>query len=157
MTDLVLGPILRYVGTDQATVWVETDAPCDVELLGHSERTFTVEGQHYALVCVDGLAPAQAHTYDTRLDGRRVWLPPGYDFQALAIRTIGRNVLDLGRSERGRPPASIVLLAGDVHHAYLAEVGFRRDAGVRSAVYQAGCSPFRNALDAHEQQTIRFA
>jgi hypothetical protein len=44
-----------------------------------------------------------------------------------------------------------------VHHAYLAEVGFRRDAGVRSAVYQAVCSPFRNALDAHERRTIRFA
>jgi PhoD-like phosphatase len=91
MTDLVLGPILRYVGTDEATVWVEADAPCEVEVLGHRVGTFTVEGHYYALVCVAGLAPGEAHPYDIRLDGRRVWPPPGYDFPAPAIRTIGRN------------------------------------------------------------------
>jgi hypothetical protein len=46
MPQLVLGPILRYVGKDEATVWVETDAPCVVEVLGHGERTFTVERHH---------------------------------------------------------------------------------------------------------------
>jgi hypothetical protein len=44
-----------------------------------------------------------------------------------------------------------------VHHAYLAEVGFPRGSGVRSAVYQATCSPFRNPLDDHERRAIRFA
>ena len=29
----------------------------------------------------------------------------------------------VGTGERGEPPASIVALSGDVHHAYLAEVG----------------------------------
>jgi hypothetical protein len=43
-----------------------------------------------------------------------------------------------------------------VHHAYLADVAFPRDAAVRSHVYQAVCSPFRNALDAHEQHGVRF-
>jgi hypothetical protein len=64
---------------------------------------------------------------------------------------------DVGSGGRGRPPASIVVLSGDVHHAYLAEVAFRRGADVTSAVYQAVCSPFRNALDAHEQHLVRFA
>ena len=54
-------------------------------------------------------------------------------------------------------PASIVALSGDVHHAYLAEVGFPRGTGMRSAVYQATCSPFRNPLDERERRTIRFA
>jgi hypothetical protein len=54
-------------------------------------------------------------------------------------------------------PASIVALSGDVHHAYLAEVAFPRGSGVRSAVYQATCSPFRNPLDDHERRAIRFA
>jgi hypothetical protein len=54
-------------------------------------------------------------------------------------------------------PASITLLSGDVHHAYLAEVAFPRGSGVRSAVHQAVCSPFRNALDTHERMTIRAA
>ena len=34
MAELVLGPLLRYVGETEATVWVETDEPCEVEILG---------------------------------------------------------------------------------------------------------------------------
>ncbi|MHB8400308.1 MAG: DUF7800 domain-containing protein, partial [Candidatus Limnocylindrales bacterium] len=29
---LVLGPLLRHVGTTDATIWVETSAPCTVEV-----------------------------------------------------------------------------------------------------------------------------
>ena len=32
---VVVGPLLRYVDQDSATVWVETDRPCVVEVLGH--------------------------------------------------------------------------------------------------------------------------
>jgi hypothetical protein len=62
----------------------------------------------------------------------------------------------VGSGGRGRAPATIGVLSGDVHHAYLAEVAFRRDAGVRSHVYQAVCSPFRNALDSHERLGVQF-
>ena len=48
--DLVLGPLLRYVGQDCAHVWVETDSPCEVEVLGAKAPTFHVAGHHYALV-----------------------------------------------------------------------------------------------------------
>jgi hypothetical protein len=44
-----------------------------------------------------------------------------------------------------------------VHHAYLAEVAFPRSARVRSKVWQAVCSPFRNPLDAGERRMMRFA
>jgi hypothetical protein len=67
-----------------------------------------------------------------------------------------RLLVDHGSGGHGRPPASIGFLSGDVHHAYLAEVAFPRSAGVDSAVWQAVCSPFRNALDRHERATIRF-
>ena len=63
---------------------------------------------------------------------------------------------EVGSGERGRPPASICILSGDVHHAYLAEVAFRRDANVSSAVYQAVCSPYRKALGAHERLAVRI-
>jgi len=59
--DLILGPMLRYVDENTATVWVETSAPCEVELRGSpgidgvKSRTFEVRGQHYALVVADGL------------------------------------------------------------------------------------------------------
>jgi hypothetical protein len=49
-----------------------------------------------------------------------------------------------------------VVLSGDVHHAYLCEVAFRRDAGVRSHVFQAVCSPYRNPLAARERRVIRI-
>jgi hypothetical protein len=47
---LLLGPMLRYVGETEATVWVETDAPCEVEVNDARSRTFHVEGHHFALV-----------------------------------------------------------------------------------------------------------
>ena len=50
MPRLVLGPLLRYVSDTEATVWVETDAPCEVDVLGFSAATFEVGGHHYALV-----------------------------------------------------------------------------------------------------------
>ncbi len=34
MGALILGPMLRYVSQTEATVWVETDEPCEVEVLG---------------------------------------------------------------------------------------------------------------------------
>jgi hypothetical protein len=38
MPDLVLGPLLRYINETQATAWVETDGPCEVEILGRRAR-----------------------------------------------------------------------------------------------------------------------
>ena len=73
MAKLVLGPLLRYVGETEAVVWVETDDPCEVEVLGHSEPTFCVAGHHYALVIVDGLEPGSATEYEVALDGERRW------------------------------------------------------------------------------------
>src|ERR671917_1361555 len=57
MAELALGPLLRHVGPSDATVWVETGAPCEVEVLGHRTRTFHVEGHHFAVVTVEGLQP----------------------------------------------------------------------------------------------------
>jgi PhoD-like phosphatase len=74
-TELVLGPMLRYAGTESATFWVETSSPCVVEILGHRTPTFEVEGHHYALVLVDDLAPDSVVPYDVRLDGEPVWPP----------------------------------------------------------------------------------
>ena len=53
----------------------------------------------------------------------------------------------VGTGERGEPPASIVTLSGDVHHAYLFEVGYPRGTGMKTNVWQAVCSPYRNPLE----------
>jgi hypothetical protein len=66
------------------------------------------------------------------------------------------RMLDLiraaGAGERGEPPVSIVTLGGDIHHAYLARVEFPAEDGVVSPVWQAVCSPFRNALSKRERR-----
>jgi hypothetical protein len=78
---LILGPLLRHVGPSDATVWVETDAPCEVEVRAggspHRSPTFRVEGHHYTLVVVTGLEPGSTHEYSVALDGKEVWPEPG--------------------------------------------------------------------------------
>src|SRR6476646_9304937 len=54
---LLLGPALRHVSDTTALVWVQTENACTVEILGCSARTFEVQGFHFALVMVTGLAP----------------------------------------------------------------------------------------------------
>jgi hypothetical protein len=84
---LLLGPVLRHVARETATVWVEVDAPCVVEVLGHREPTFRVAGHHYALVCVRGLAPGSTTPYEVLLDGAPVWPPPDSTHPPSVIRT----------------------------------------------------------------------
>src|SRR5680860_745419 len=90
MSELVLGPLLRYVGETEATVWVETDVSCEVEVLGHTQETFEVEDHHYALVCVDGLEPGGTYEYEVSLAGERRWPDPESEFPPSVIRTLDR-------------------------------------------------------------------
>jgi hypothetical protein len=60
-----------------------------------------------------------------------------------------------GAGERGESPKSIVTLGGDIHHAYLAQVEFPAEDRVVSPVWQAVCSPFRNALSKRERRIAR--
>src|SRR5438105_11808124 len=85
---LVLGPLLRYVGETAATIWVETDRPCQVEILGHRARTFEVAGHHYGLVVVDGLRPGTRYEYQVALDGAVRWPEPGSQAGPSVLRTV---------------------------------------------------------------------
>jgi hypothetical protein len=103
--ELVLGPLLRYAGTKSASFWLETSGPCEVEVLGHRDSTFCVEGHHYALLLVDDLRPGSVIDYDVRLDGRVVW-PPEDDRPAPVVHTRSgeRQVrLVFGSCRRGDP------------------------------------------------------
>lgn len=87
MSELVLGPVLRHVDAHSASIWVETDAPSSVEVLGCVARTFEVAGHHYAMVVVDGLVPGATVPYAVSLDGVAVWPPAGWDLPPSVIRT----------------------------------------------------------------------
>jgi hypothetical protein len=83
---LVLGPILRYADERAATIWVQTDVACEVEILGVRERTWCVSGLHFALVAVDGLEAGRDHPYEVRLDGTVAWPEPASPFPPSTLR-----------------------------------------------------------------------
>ena len=95
MPSLVLGPLLRHVSQTEAVVWVETDAPCEVEVLGHRARTFRVQAHDYGLVAVRGLEPGTTTAYEVRLDGELVWPEPDSSFPPSSIRTLGSRRIRL--------------------------------------------------------------
>jgi hypothetical protein len=88
MARLILGPVLRHVGETDATIWVETDQPCTVEVLGHRARTFRVAGHDYALVRIGGLARGSTQAYGVELDGEPAWPEPGSGYPPSVIRTL---------------------------------------------------------------------
>ncbi len=85
MPALLLGPLLRHVDTDSATIWVEADRACLVSVTRAAEsgaaalgqgHTFHISGNHYALVAVvEGLAAGTVTPYEVRLDDAFVWPP----------------------------------------------------------------------------------
>jgi hypothetical protein len=58
--------------------------------------------------------------------------------------TIGDRI---GAEPACKPPASISVLSGDVHHSYVARAGFD-EPGVRTPVHQLTCSPIHNQVPA---------
>ncbi|MCB0998435.1 MAG: hypothetical protein KDB40_03995 [Acidimicrobiales bacterium] len=103
-SQLLLGPMLRYVGADEATVWVETDARARVEVraaasgavLG-STTTFAVHGHHYGLVVIDSLVAfadgdgtdeSVGIAYEVVVDDEVRWPVPGSAMPPSLIRPV---------------------------------------------------------------------
>ena len=83
--------MLRFIGENEATVWVEVDEPCVVEVLDHTAKTFTVEGHHFALVAIEGLDSGRSHPYEVKVAGECVWPPEGYEFPQPSIRPVKKG------------------------------------------------------------------
>ncbi|NLT05560.1 MAG: alkaline phosphatase family protein [Solirubrobacterales bacterium] len=118
MAELVLGPLLRHVGDDCAVVWVETDGPCEVSVLGSAAPTFAVCGHHYAIVRVEGLAPSRRYEYDVALDGRAVWPLPDSPFPPSTFHTTpkaGALRISFGSCRVGVPHHEPYTLRRDEH------------------------------------------
>jgi hypothetical protein len=60
-------------------------------------------------------------------------------------------------SRSGSPPASITLVGGDIHNAYIAEVSLGLRDESRSRVHQVVCSPFRNPLSPTQRRLVKLA
>jgi hypothetical protein len=65
----------------------------------------------------------------------------------------------VGRGERagqhGRSPATVCVLSGDVHHAYVAQAHY--DEHVDTPIYQLTCSPLHNYVPAYMKVAFRIS
>ena len=118
MASLLIGPMLRYVSDSEATIWLEADGSCVVEVLGHRSETFQVNGRHYAIVAITGLAPGSCVEYEVLLDGVRCWPEANSDWPPSRIRTLphaGPVELVFGSCRVARPHCAPYTLSPDEH------------------------------------------
>jgi hypothetical protein len=150
----------RSILDEEEWRWLEEHLRGDYDhvLIGTSDPVVLARGLHHAERWGEAIAGGAWGARAARL-GEKLRRTLDFDHWAAFGDSFERLMGLLEETAAGRygePPASVVVLSGDVHHAYLAEIGFRRGAGARSTVWQAVCSPFRNALDRRERATIRF-
>jgi hypothetical protein len=148
----------RSMLNDSEWEWLEEHLTGDFDhlLIGTSDPLILAPALHYAERFGEaiaggawGKAAARRGEEMRRTGDLDHWPAFGDSFEQLS-----GLLARAGAGELGSAPASITVLSGDVHHAYLAELAFPRSANVKSNVWQAVCSPFRNALDDRERKTI---
>jgi PhoD-like phosphatase len=155
----VLDEDSRDILDDAEWEWFEDKARGDFDhlLIGTSDPYLLAPGLHYLegwneAVCRGAWGGGAARVAEKIRRGVDCDHWPAFQ---RSFRRLTMLLTEVGSGQRGRPPATICILSGDVHHAYLAEVAFRREANVSSAVYQAVCSPFRKALPLKERLAVR--
>jgi hypothetical protein len=159
----VLDPGSRSMVDSEEWDYIERCAHGDFDhlLLGTSLPVFLGRGAHFLEAwnerVSDGawgkLASQAAEKLRRGLDLEH-WAAFGDSLRAL--ERLLEKVASGRASSDGRAPASIVMLSGDVHHAYVAQATFVSGED-RTPVYQAVCSPFRNPLDSRERKAIEIA
>ncbi|MBS41849.1 MAG: glycoside hydrolase [Nocardioides sp.] len=151
----VLDPARRSILDDDEMDWLDGQLRGDVDhlLIGTSLPFLLAPGLHYVEAFSEALAGGAWGPRAARVGER---IRQGVDLEHWAafqdgFQRVARMVLSVARGERGRAPATVTFLSGDVHHSYLSEaVASRRDrrahGPIRSRVLQAVCSPIRNPL-----------
>ena len=161
MTRLLIGPVLRHVGSTDATVFVETDEPCEVSVLDAREHTWTVGGHHFALVHVVGLAPDAATAYDVRLDGEPAWPPFDSSRPASRIRTLPDDATDVrlafGSCRYGRAAVKLAdkHFDADALACYARELAEQDEARWPQAMLMLGDQVYADETSPQTQRRIR--
>jgi hypothetical protein len=157
----VLDPDRRSMLDEQEWAWLEETVTGDFDhlLIATSLPVFLTPGMHDFEAWSEATSEGAWGRVGMKLGE---WARQTSDLEHWAafdrsFDRIGALLEDVAAGRRGPAPASIVLMSGDVHHAYLAEVAFRKSAETTSAVFQAVCSPIRNGLNRKERAVIRFA
>ena len=97
-----------------------------------------------------GTAPARAAEWVRQAADLEHW--PAFQ---TSFREMCDLIVEVAAGAHGRAPGSVVVLSGDVHHAYVAEIAPPRSARAVSPILQAVCSPYRNPLGPRERRLMR--
>jgi phosphodiesterase/alkaline phosphatase D-like protein len=153
----VLEPGARSMLDEDEWSWLEDRIgrdDIDHLLIGSSLPVLLRPGLHYLEAWNEAVCDGAWGSFAARL-GEKV--REGLDLEHWAA--FGESLEKLmgivaDRARGASAPASISVLSGDVHHAYLAAVEFPER--VDSRVWQAVCSPFRNPLDEREKRALNI-
>ena len=134
----------RSILDEEEWEWLEEHLEGDFDhlLIGTSDPFLLAPGLHHVERWGEALCAAAPGASARRELGREA--APGARLRSLGrLRRVVRAARRTCSSAPapggyGPPPASITVLSGDVHHAYLAEVAFTRSAGVQSARLAGG-------------------
>jgi hypothetical protein len=156
----VLEPGKRQMLSDGEWAWIREQVEGDYDhlLVGTSLPYLLAPGMHHLEAWNEAVCDGAWGKRAAKL-GEKV--RQGLDLEHWAafqgcFKRMAELLEEVARGEHGPAPATIVLLSGDVHHAYLAEASFT-SGPVESRVLQATCSPVRNPLDARERRALRTA
>jgi hypothetical protein len=147
----------RMIGEDEWE-WVVESCHGDFDhlLLASSVPFFLTPGLHHVEAWNEAVTDGAWGKRAAAL-GERVRRYAVMDHWASFQRSFGdlQDLLESVVTGRfGTPPRSVVMLSGDVHHCYLAEIGFPRGTGSRTRVWQAVCSGFRKQLEPKERRAM---
>jgi hypothetical protein len=152
----VLTPHARRMVDDDEWRWIEEQATggADHLILADTLPMFFSPAFHHAEAFSEAVAGGAWGSAMARVGekARRAFDLEHWAAFNDSFRRVCELVRAVSAGERGAPPASIVMLGGDVHHAFAARV----QAGGESAVWQAVCSPLRNPLEKSERRQARL-
>jgi phosphodiesterase/alkaline phosphatase D-like protein len=140
----------REMVDDEEWRWLESELRGDVDhLLVATSLPFLLPPAIHDLEAWDEAICAGARGSRAARLGERIRRAIDLEHWAAfrsSFHRLARTLREVATGQRGSAPASIVVLSGDVHYAYLAQAAFPGEA-LQSNIYQAVCSPFRHPLD----------
>ena len=156
----VLEPRNRRMVNEDEWGWVVEACSVDVDhlLIGTSLPVFVPGGLHdlqeWSEAICDGAWGSPGRKFGE-------WLRVKADMEdwsafSRSFGTFVQLLCDLGARSREEAPATISVLAGDIHFSFAAEIGFPDQHDVASRVHQLVSSPIRNALRPPESTAMRI-
>ena len=149
----------RILDADQ---WKWTVEACNVDvdhlLIGTSLPVFVPGGLHDLQVWSEAVCDG-AWGWPGRKVGE--WLRRKADMEDWpafigSFNELVELIEQLGNKQRPEAPATISVLAGDIHFSFVAEVEFPEGRELKSRVHQLVSSPIRNALTPPESTAMRL-